>query len=123
MSDPWMDAYRAAVAKIEAHPKFNKLIREVAAAECCLPPRNLHWLRRNSPTYGSWMTRTSTGLGGQIVIEAINRNSRRRGNIICAEIAAEVFPEGYADLPREQEAKVWVAARDYAMARELFHHG
>lgn len=127
MIDPWLEDRRnyALIEHhyrlIEQHPLFNRLIREVAAAECCVPPRNLGWLRRNSRTYGSWMTRTSTGLGGQVSIDAITRNSRRRANVLCAKIAAELFPKGYADLPREQEAKVWVTARDYARAREFYH--
>lgn len=114
--DPWMAAYRETYDRITAHPRFNRLVREVAVAECALPPRGLRWLQRNSRTYGLWMTRQADGSGGYMNPDICRRRARQ----LCAEIAVDLFPDN--DLPREQQAKVWVAARDYAV-RRVFHHG
>lgn len=117
----WNEAWDRSVAMIERHPLFNKVIREVAAAEYCIPARGYSWLRRNSYTYGTWMTRQADGGGGQAIYDAMARNSRRRANILCDKIAAELFPDKYQDFPGDQRAKVYVTARYFAAAREFFH--
>lgn len=116
-SEAWIDAHHAEQARIEQHPKFNQLIRKVAIAECCLPPRNLRWLQRNSRTYGAWMTRRADGSGGGVNSDI----RRRRGRLLCTEMARELFPDRWEIAPREPEAQVWVAARQYAEARVLYH--
>lgn len=112
MSAEWDEVYRREQKLITGHPKFNKLIREVAIAEP-IHMSGLRWLQRNSRTYGSWVGRQSDGSHWNY------RTSRRRANLLCTEIARELFPAEYEDRPSEQEAKVYVAALQYVRARQL----
>jgi hypothetical protein len=106
VSDRWQEAWDRTQARIEAHPAFRRLIREVAVAEQTTGPRRR--LALNSPTYGLWMTRGERWPG--------KRGKNERARDLAARIAEEL--NIYPDLPAgEGVARVYVAARDYVRAR------
>lgn len=102
-----MDAHEVNNAKIAGHPMFPSLVREVAIAEQPSGP-GLGWLRRNSRTYGTWMTR---GMGWSRPF-----GWSRRAYLIAGLIVDDlgVMP----DSPQgDRVASAYVHARDYVHAR------
>lgn len=100
----WREAYDAQVRRIEQHPDFGRLIREVAITE--QPDVRYSKAYRNSPTFGSWMIRT----GGP-------RISRRRSVYFMVKIAQELgTPQGWVE--RDFEGMIWARATLAAQARQ-----
>lgn len=120
LTTDWAVAYQAGIDKIEAHPRFNDLVKAVGAAEYCVPMRGLAWMQRNSRTYGMWATRLVDGSGGGAI--GATRMSKARARRLCTIMTDQLFPKEERMMPDgEYEAKVWVAARNYAAARVLKH--
>lgn len=106
VTDTWQAAWDKIQAKIEAHPDFRRLIREVAVAE--QPTGAKRKYRLNSPTYGAWMTRGNTLFFPQ---------KNRRARLLAEKIAAELdIYEGRLPLS-EGRARVYGAAQMYVRAR------
>jgi hypothetical protein len=106
--ETWSEAHARVSARIQQHPRFPHLVREVAVAEQSSHPR-LAWLRRNSMTYGMWASRGMP-----------DRRTRRlshRARVLASRIASslEIQP---TDRPAEAEARVWVEARQFVRARK-----
>jgi hypothetical protein len=109
MTDTWQQAFNATQAKIEAHPDFRRLIREVAVAEQPFK-RNAARYRLNSPTYGLWITRGNRPL-------PTKGAKNRRAYLLARRMAEELnIYEGRLPLA-EGTARVYGAARDYVRAR------
>jgi len=109
--DPWMQAEVLTTRRILGHPLLPRLVREVAVAEQPGMPRH-GWLRRNSLTYGSWVTRGSDGSHHPYT------PPKRRAWLFAGRIAADLgllpsSPEG------DRAAAVYVVARDFVRARVL----
>lgn len=106
-TDTWQDAYDAIMARIEAHPRFRQLVREVAVAEQPNHPGQ-GWLSRNSRSYGVWMTR------GMPYVD-----TKRRARKLAQEIALELWPDDdpVASLGRENVGRVYGAASRWVRSR------
>lgn len=106
--DEWTQAHLRNQERVRAHPRFHALVREVAIIEQPDHPGSA-WARRNSPTYGAWMTRGMPRVESGI--------SRRRARLLCELIARDldILPSSPS---REGEAVVFVTARDHVQARQ-----
>jgi hypothetical protein len=109
LPDRWQDAWDATQARIEAHPDFRRLIREVAVAD--QPTGAKHKYRLNSPTYGMWLTRGNRPL-------PTKGAKNRRARLLAEKIATELDIYAGALPLSEGTARVYGAARDYVRARE-----
>lgn len=109
------DPHRERIARITAHPEFNRLVREVAIIDCTPSMPRLRWLQRNSRSRGMWAHRQADGSSGLV------RTNRRRADALCARIIENLFGPEAPERPRENYWAVWVTARNYAAAR-VFHH-
>lgn len=106
-NDAWLAASVKNTRKIVAHPLFPQLVREVAVAEQN-PPGHYGWLRRNSLTYGTWMTRgTENPRTGPLT---------RRARVFSERIARDLDWSS-----RDDFAKVYVTARDWVQSRQFPH--
>lgn len=100
--------HAAQLEQIEAHPRFPDLVREVAVAEQGGGP-GYDWLRRNSRTFGAWITRCTPPL------PRVGKLSHRAW-VLAELLAAELgIPEG----PDRGSLRgvIFVAARDHVRCR------
>lgn len=100
------------MAKVEADPRFSRLIREVAIAEQSRM-HGLTWLQRNSRTYGIWATR---GMDFRTT-----KDLKRRARLLADEIAIDLWgeEERYSGERRERAALAYVTALDYVRVRQI----
>ena len=107
-TDAWALAYEANVRRVEAHPDFPRLVRDVAVAEAPRSGRRWAWLARNSPTYGEWMRRAESWAG--------EHPKGARAQELARRIAASVgTPAGWAR--RDWVGFVYVTARHHVARR------
>lgn len=108
-AESWQAAWDAIQARIEAHPDFRKLVREVAVAESPNMPHS-SWYRRNSRTMGLWITR---GMPHRPHFT----NKTRRAWALAGRMAEELdVYEGRLPLS-EGTARVYGAAQLYVRQR------
>lgn len=103
----WAEGRRMAQEAVRSHRRFHDLVREVAVAEQPWGP-NLDRMRRNSPTYGMWMTRGMK--------HPRNQMSERAWKL-AHMIAAEALPTMFRRSEGDAAAVAYVEARDDVRAR------
>lgn len=110
----WTAAFIANTRKIEQHPLFPRLVREVAVAEA---PRRFTRLARNSPTYGAWAARQGARVHGERQHGTPRTGpNHRRAYLLAERVAVETGILSESRMA-ERQAAVYVAARYHVRHR------